>query len=423
MATKTADIVASGAADQVKQFTYKARNSEGKQVMGTAKALRREDVVNELIRRNLVPLQIKGGGSGGAGLGTEITFRKGAKKRDLVIASRQLASMFDSGLSYIEAIDIVRKDCPDPILASGLNEVRIAVQNGSSLSEAMAAQGDLFPPMMINLVTSGEAGGKVKEAMNRIADQFDAEDQLRSKVRKAMMYPVVVFIISMIIFAFMMLYLVPQFTNTFKEIGGPGTKLPALTQLVVNIAAVAKYAMPAFLLLAVPGFFWYRSNKNKDWMREFVDPRKLKVPVMGNLFHKIALARFTRNLSGLLDAGVERLEALEITAKTCGNIRMERAILAARDAQRRGEPLIAPLKAEPLFPDMCIQMVEVGERSGRTGYMLGKAADIYDRDVDTITDNMSALIEPVFLVGLGVMVGTIVIAIYLPYLSIGEMIE
>lgn len=423
MATKTADIVAPGAIDEVKQFTYKARNSEGKVVIGTAKAVAREDLVNELLRRGLVPLNIKGGEGGGAGLSTEITLRKGAKKRDLVVVSRQLASMLDSGLSYIEALDIVRTDCPDPILASGLNEVRIAIQNGSPMSDALAAQGDLFPPMMINLVTSGEAGGQIKEAMNRVADQLDAEDKLRAKIRKAMMYPLVVFIISMIIFAFMMLYMVPQFTATFLDIGGPDAKLPALTQLVVNIAAVMKWALPIALVLALPSFFWYRANKNKDHIREFVDPRKLKLPVFGNLFHKIALARFTRNLSGLLDAGVERLEALEITARTCGNIQMERAILAARDAQRRGDSLVDPLKAEPLFPNMTIKFVEAGEKSGRTAFMLGKAADIYDRDVDAITDNMSALIEPIFLVGLGAIVGTIVVAIYLPYLSINEMIE
>jgi type IV pilus assembly protein PilC len=238
-----------------------------------------------------------------------------------------------------------------------------------------------------------------------------------------MMYPMVVFILSAVIFIFMMLFLVPQFADTFKEIGGEGAELPALTQVVVSMSEAMKFVLPALGIVAIPGWLWYKKNKHKPKVREVMDPLKLKMPVLGNLFHKIALSRFTRTLSGLMDAGVERLESLAITANTVGNVTMERAILGARDAQRQGKPLIDPLKAEPLFPAMVISMVEAGEKSGQTGFMLGKAADIYDRDVDQITDNMSALIEPIFLVGLGVMVGTLVIAIYLPYLSIGDVIE
>lgn len=421
--TKPPTIIASGDPLAVKQFTYRARNSAGKVVPGAAKALAKADVTRELLRQGLTPLSIKGGGVTGVGLSTEIKLRKTAKKRDLVITTRMLAAMFDSGLSYIESLDIVREDCPDPLLASGLNEVRIAVANGSSLSEALAAQGDVFPPMMINLITSGEAGGKVKEAMNRVADQLDAEDRLRAKIKKAMMYPMVVMAISSLVFGFMMLYLVPQFSKTFKDLGGPDTQLPKLTQMVVGVSSLMQVALPIAAVLIIPGMLWYRHVKNRERVREVVDPLKLKMPIFGNLFHMIALARFTRNLSGLLDAGVERLEALEITAKTCGNIMMERAVMAARDAQRQGRPLVTPLRAEPLFPNLVTKMVEVGERSGRTGFMLSKAADIYDRDVDQITDNMSALIEPLFLVIMGLMVGVLVIAIYLPYLSIGDVID
>lgn len=415
-------IVAKGAPDEIETFVYKARNSAGDVVQGNAKAVNKNDVILALLDQGLVPLTVKGGAAGalfaeGNGL------RKNAKKRDLVIATRMMSAMMDSGLSYIESIDIVRKDTEDPLLAGALNEVRIAVANGSALSAALAAQGDVFPPIMINLITSGEVGGKVKEAMNRVADQLDKEDQLRAKVKKAMMYPAMIFAVGGIVFGFMMLYLVPMFAGTFLEIGGEGAKLPTLTQMVVTASDIAKIVMPILAVIAIPAFIWYRRNKNKDSVREIIDPFKLKLPVFGNLFHKIALARFTQNLSGLLDAGVERLQALEITAKTVGNIAMERAVLKARDAQRNGLALVDPLKAEPLFPNMVIQMVEAGEKSGRTGFMLGKAAGIYDRDVDTITDNMAELIQPIFMMVLGIMVGIIVIAIYLPYMSLGDVIE
>lgn len=415
-------IIARGTAEEVETFVYQARNSAGEIVQGNAKALTRADVVNALLDRGLVPLDVKGGATGA--LFAEGTgFRKAAKKRDLVIATRMLAAMMDSGLSYIEAIDIVRKDTEDPLLANAFNEVRIAITNGSSFSAALEAQGDVFPPIMINLITSGEAGGRVKDAMNRVADQLDKDDRLRAKVKKAMMYPMMISVVGGIVFAFMMLYLVPMFADTFLEIGGEGAKLPALTQAVVTASDIAKVVIPILLVFLVPALIWYSRSKNKDGVREIVDPLKLKIPVFGNLFHKIALARFSQNLSGLLDAGVERLQALEITARTVGNIAMERAVLKARDSQRNGLPLVEPLKDEPLFPNMVIQLVEAGERSGRTGFMLGKAGDIYDRDVDTLTDNMAELIQPLFMACLGVMIGVVVIAVYLPYMSMGDIID
>lgn len=422
MSAAATEIVTSGDAASIQQFTYLARNTEGKVVRGNAKAVNKTEVVKELLRKNLTPLDINGGAaaspsSSGGGL------RRTAKRKDLVITTRLLASMLDSSLSTIESLDIVRKDTEDPLLASAFNEVRIAVQNGSSLSRAMEAQGDVFPSLMINLIATGEAAGEVKQAMVRVADQMEKEDKLRSKIRKALMYPAFVFLIGGIVFAFMMLVLVPMFTDTFLEIGGPGTELPPLTQAVVTVSNVAKYVIPAIVVLSVPAFFWYRNVKDRENVREFVDPLKFKIPIFGNLFHKIAIARWAQNLSGLLGAGVDRLQALEISARTCGNIAMERAVLAAREAQRQGKPLVDPLREEPLFPNRILQMVEAGERSGSTPFMLGKAAEVYDRDVDTITDTMTEMVGPLLMLCLGILVGVVVIAVYLPYMHLGEAID
>lgn len=409
--------------ETVKSFTYEARDSDGKVVSGTAKAERSEDVVRELLTRNLVPLKVKGGGAAGAGLQTDITLRKTAKPRELVLVTRQMAAMIDSGLDYIEAIDVVRGDCEDQILRSALGEVRAEIQNGIPFSQALKNRGEVFPPVVVNLITAGEASGDIKGAMNAAADTLDAADQLRAKVKKAMMYPMVVTAVTVLIIVFMLVYLVPQFTATFKELGGPDTKLPGLTQMVVHASNIAKIVVPLSFVGFVPAFIAYKRVKHRDNVREVVDPFKMKLPVFGKLFHKIALARFCRNLSGLLNAGVDRIEALEISARTVGNIQMERAVMAARKEVTMGRPFVEPLKAEPLFPAMLIQFVEAGDKSGRTGFMLGKAAEIYDRDVDQVTDNMTALIEPLLLAFAGVCIGLIVIAIYLPYLSVGDVIS
>lgn len=403
------------------EFKWKARVPNGSKVIsGTATAGNKGEVSRHLIERGMIPVKVEQ--VDGFGMDTEISLRKSVKSRSLVLATRQIATMLDSGLTYLQSLDIVIEDCEDPVLRPALQAVREDVRQGSMLAEAMERQPQAFPSIIINLVAAGEASGQVKDAMNQVADQLDAQDALKAKVKKAMMYPVVVFVIAIIIFMGLMIFLVPSFAKMYSELSYGEAKLPALTQMVVKISDFMRSpGMFVGIGVAVGSLFWYRKNKEKDWVREYVDPFKLKVPIFGNLFHKIALARFCRTLSGLLNAGVSTLEALEITSRTVGNVRLERATLNAMEAHRQGRALVEPLRDEPLFPNQLITMVQVGEDSGRIGYMLGKAADIYDRDVDQITDNMSALIEPLFMMLIAGMVGTTAIAIYLPYFSIGDV--
>ena len=412
------------AENNAREFKWKATKPDGKVISGIATAATIGDVAAELLNRGLYPVDggIKATASG-MSLDKEISFRKTSKHRSLVISARQIATMLDSGLTYLQALDVVLEDCEDHILADGLAAVREDVRQGGLLAESMAKYPNSFPELMINLVRAGEASGMVKDAMNQVANSLEAEDELRAKVRKAMMYPTVVLVLSSIIFTFLMMYLVPTFAKMYDELSFGKAKLPKLTQMVVNVSDFMTSPWIGGVLVGlVAFFFWYRSHKRDMKVREIVDPLKIKMPVFGNLFHKIALARFCRNLSGLLSAGVDTLEALEITSKTVGNIMIERATLEALEAHKQGKLLVEPLKAEPLFPPMLIQMVQVGEESGRLAYMLGKAADIYDRDVDAITDNMSALIEPLFMMLLAGMVGTTAVAIYLPYINIGDII-
>ena len=383
------------------------------------------DVASELLRRGLYPVDggIKPSVSG-LSMSKEISFRKTAKHRSLVIAARQIATMLDSGLTYLQALDVVLDDCEDRILADGLAAVREDIRQGGLLADSMAKYPNAFPAIMINLTRAGETSGNVKASMNQVADALEAEDELRAKVRKAMMYPTVVLVLSTIIFTFLMIYLVPTFARMYDELSFGKAKLPALTRMVVSVSHFMTSPWVGIVFAGLIGFFfWYRNHKRDQKVREFVDPLKIKMPVFGNLFHKMAIARFCRNLSSLLGAGVDTLEALEITSKTVGNIMIERATLEALEAHKQGKLLVDPLRAEPLFPAMLIQMVMVGEESGRLAYMLGKAADIYDRDIDAITDNMSALIEPLFMMVLAGMVGITAVAIYLPYISLGDVLE
>lgn len=409
-------IVAAGADEDVKSFQYTARNLEGKQITGTAKAVNAHDVTRELLRQNLTPLKVKkraaelGGGP------------KRAKARAIVIATRMLAAMIDAGLMFPEAIEVVRKDCEDVALANALAEVSIDITAGLKLSAALAKHPYVFPEMMVNLITAGEDSGKVKESMLRVADNLEKSDELKAKIKKACMYPGIVLFIASVMFSLMMLFIVPAFAKTYEELSDGKVGLPFLTQIVINASEVMKWLVPLLAVILTFVILWYRRHSHENWLREIVDPLKFKLPVFGNMFHKIALARFCHTMSTTEGSGVDRLEALKITARTVGNITMEKVIMEARDAQRRGERLAPTLAKEPLFPSMIISMIEAGEKSSKVPHMMEKTAAIYDRDVDTITDNMAELINPILLVVVGCMVCVLVIAIYLPYIKIGQVI-
>lgn len=404
----------------IKKFYYEARDADGKKVTGQAQASNETQVIREIEGRGWTPLKVKEG-AGGIGTDMEITLRKYSQHRSLVIASRMLETCLEAGLQVKDTIDILRAECEDRILADGLSAVKRDLDNGRGLSDAMRRQPNAFPEMMVNMIKAGEVGGFVPKAAAQVADNFEAEDALRAKVKKAVMYPAVVMGLSGAIFIFMMVYIVPTFAGLYDSMSNGKAELPVLTQMVVAVSEGMVWILPTLAVLIAIFFFWWRKYGKTQKVREVWDPLKFKIPVFGQLFHKIALTRFTRNLSSLLKAGVPNLEALEITAETVGNSSMRKAILAARDAQMKGRPLVEPLRDEPLFPPMVIQMVTAGEKTGRTSHMLGKTAAIYDRDVNTITDNLTALIEPFFIVILGVMVGIISIAIYLPYLNIGNL--
>lgn len=404
-----------------KQFEYVIRDKQGKLVKGRLDAANQAAVVNRLKSMNVAPLSIHEVAN--TGLQREIKipgFGDRIGLRDLSIMARQLATMINAGIALLRALAILSEQTENKALAKVLTGVRGDVETGSSFSAALVRREDVFPPLMINMVKAGEVGGFLDQVLLSIADNFEAEVKLRSKIKSAMAYPVVVFFISILGTAAMLLFIVPIFADMFTSMG---SELPLATQVLVNLSDFLKIGILPIIAVAVGFAVWWGRHKNDRKVREVMDPWKLKIPVFGGLFQKIAISRFTRNFGAMLHAGVPILQALEIVGDTSGNIVVERATRSVQDSVRQGQALAAPLAQHPIFPSMVVQMMAVGEDTGALDTMLDKVADFYDQEVEATTDALTSLIEPIMIVLLGSLIGGMVIAMYLPIFSIYDVIS
>lgn len=401
--------------EKVYTFTYKARNHLGEKVRGQARGTSRQDVLTYLTNElKVTPLEV----AGGPGSATSLEFGgpKKAKHKAMVVNTRMLAMMLGSGLDPVEAIDIVIHDCEDLVLRDALTEVRMEVAGGTKLSKAMEKQ-PVFPPTIVSFVAAGEVKGDIKGALKRVADQYETENKLRSQIRKAMIYPILALSITALVFLLAVIYIVPKFAEQILEMN-PEAKLPLITRFVLGCGDIAIWALPIGALLTIPSLIWYGAHKRDDNVRDIVDKIRFSLPVFGLLNKRIALARYTRNLSGMLLSGVDRLEALEATSKTVGNVYMERAIMKARESVREGESLVVPLREEPLFANRVLVMTAAGLKAGELGQMMDSCADLYDMEVDEMAANMTTLIAPMMTLVVGGSIGILAAAIYLPYLTL-----
>ena len=284
----------------------------------------------------------------------------------------------------------------------------------------MAKHPDAFPPLMINMCRAGEVGGFLDSVLLQIAENYEAEVKLRSKVKAAMTYPVVVFVMAILMVIGMLLFVVPVFAKMFKDLGG---KLPAPTQFLVFLSGAMKYLVPIGIIGGIAFVIIWGKIKNQENVRQVVDPIKLKVPVFGNLFKKIAVARFARNLGTMISSGVPILQSLDIVAGTTGSMVLANAVRDVQDSVRQGESLTKPLERHPVFPPMVVQMMTVGEDTGALDAMLAKIAQFYDQEVEATTESLTALIEPLMIGFLGAIVGSMIIALYMPIFSIFKLIN
>ena len=314
-------------------YAYKVRDTGGHFREGKVKAASENAVAEKLLAMGYVPLEVR---RTGTGLQKEISFgTKRVTQKDLAIAARQLATMVDAGLSLLRALTILADQVENPELRRVLGKVRQDVEAGHSLSAAFAAEKQVFPPFMISMTRAGESGGFLDGALKQVAETFEADVKLRSQVKSAMTYPVVVFCMAILMCIGMLIFIVPIFESMFTDLGG---QLPAPTRVLVALSAAMKYVIPAFVVLAVAGTWWWRKHGRDDRVREVVDPLKMKLPIFGQLTTKIALARFTRNLSTLLSAGVPVLGSLDIVADTSGSVVIARAEDTMWSIARRIQP-------------------------------------------------------------------------------------
>jgi type IV pilus assembly protein PilC len=405
----------------LKSFEYRTRNSSGKIVKGRLEALTEGAAVAKLGGMGLTPLTIKEAAESGLNRDISlITIGGNVKLKDLAVMTRQLSTMITSGLSLLRALSILSEQTENKKLATVLGTVARDVETGSSLSDAMARHPQEFPPLMVNMVRAGEVGGFLDGALDSVAQNFEKEAKLRSTIRSAMAYPVMVLALSGVAVILMLTFIVPVFKTMFE---GLGSELPLPTQALVTLSESMVWFIPLATVVGIVFSVWWRRNKNTEAVLRVVDPLKLKLPVFGNLMKKIAVARFTRNLSNMIGAGVPILQALSIVGETSGNWVLSQAAKRVTDSVRQGKSIAGPLADEPVFPSMVVQMISVGEDSGSLEVMLSKVADFYDDEVQATTEALTSLIEPLLIAFLGVVVGGMIVALYLPIFSIATAVQ
>jgi type IV pilus assembly protein PilC len=404
-----------------KQFEYKIIDVNGKQQKGRLDAASETAAVATLRQQGSVPLSIE---ESGIGLKKEIKIPGiggGVKLKDLAIFSRQFATMTNSGLSLLRSLAILEDQITSVPLAKAVREVRTDIEGGLSLSGSLAKHPKVFPTLMIAMVRAGETGGFLDDALERVAVNFEKDAALRGKVKSALTYPVLVLGFSVIMIAGVLIFIVPVFEKMFKSLGG---QLPLPTQIIVNVSHSLVWLAPLLIIAGFVGAGVLKATlRSNPAFRLAFDKLKLRVPVFGNLFTKIAISRFARNLGTLLSVGVPVMQALDVVGATTGNSVISAAMVDVQAAVRQGEPMSGPLAHHPVFPQMVTQMVEVGEESGQISQMLNKIADFYDREVDQAAEQLTAAIEPIMVVLMGGLVGGMVVCLYLPMFSIYQHIQ
>ena len=401
-------------------YEYQVRDRAGKLVKGKIEAESPSVVANKLTSMGYAPVSIE---QAGTGLNKEIHIPgmgEKVKLSDLAVMNRQFATMIDSGLTLLRALVILEEQTENKALAKVIGEVRSDVEVGSSLSAALAKHEAVFPPLMINMIKAGELGGFLDSTLLQIAANFEAEVKLRQKVKSAMTYPVVVLVMAILALTAMLLFIVPVFEGLFSSLGG---ELPLPTRVLVMLSSVLKILAPFMIVGVIVGAFLWRKYKNHPKVRDVLDPMKLKMPVFGNLFQKIALSRFARNLGSMISAGVPILQALDIVGETSGNVVVARAVADVKESVRSGEPLARPLTDHSVFPPMVVQMMSVGEDTGSLDTMLGKISEFYNQEVEATTEALTSLIEPIMIAVVGGLIGAMLIALYMPIFKVFELVK
>ncbi len=419
------------------RFTYIALDSRGQESTGLVEAASTNEAIGQLRQAGYFPTNVyeegKGGGRDGKATkraakaarvsqprerkGIVLFQRKKVKPKILMIFTRQLATLIDSGLPLLRSLNVLAKQERDPVLKSTINKLADSVQGGSTFSESLAQYPVIFNDLYVNMVKAGEVGGVLELVLTRLAEFQEKAAKIKNKVAAAMVYPLIVMTMAVAIMGFLLVFIVPKFEAIFHDMLGD-RPLPVITTFVITASRFVQghwLVILALLFAAIAGYkFANRTPRGKS----AIDRAKLHFPLFGDVIRKTAISRFSRTLGTLVTSGVPILQALNITRETAGNMVIARAIGQVHESVKEGESIVQPLEASGAFPPMVVSMIDVGEETGQLPEMLLKIADVYDDEVDNSVAAMTAALEPIMIVFLAVVVGTIVIALFLPLISI-----
>jgi type IV pilus assembly protein PilC len=400
-------------------FAYTAINASGLEQTGQVNAPDHAGAREQLRLRGLLAERLEERRASGEE-GARTTFKK-IKPKSLQIFSRQFATMIDAGLNVVSALVILEEQTDDAYLGTVIAELRADVEGGLLLSQAMSRHPKVFSRLFIAMVEAGEAAGILDQVLDRVAFQIEKETQIKRRVKGAMIYPTMVLLFATLVLIGMLLFLVPVFVKIFSDLGG---ELPVLTQYVVKASNLLRDRYYIIFPGLIGTFIAIKKYKKTEGGRKRWDRIKLRIPMkIGDVVLKVTMARFTRTLSTLIAAGVDIIKALEITGTTAGNWVVEDALTTVRARVHEGVPIAQPLIENPVFPPMVSQMVKIGEETGELEKMLGKVADFYEDEVDASISSLTSIIEPIMMLGVGLMVGVIIISMYLPMFKLLTLIK
>ncbi len=403
------------------EFKYRALDNKGSSRVGVLDADSEGAAIARLREEGWVPLEINSTKKRGLSMDLKIPgLSDRINLKDVAVSSRQLSTMIDAGLPLMRALSVLNEQTENKALAKTWDAVRADVQAGSSFSAALAKHPKAFNTLYVAVVRAGEAGGALDSVLLRLADTLEKQVALRNKIRSAMTYPIMVGAMVFLLTSAILLFIVPTFKSIYSDLGG---ELPAPTRALLAISAALKKFFPLFILAFGVLVYLGRRYINTDAGRRQWDQMKLKVPVFGELFRKVAMSRMSRTLGTLMRSGVPVLQALEITKETVGNRIVEEAVEDVESAVRQGESLAKPLLKHKVVPAMVTQMLAVGEETGAVDTMLEKVANFYDAEVDATVDALASLIEPLLIVIMGAVVGGILISLYLPMFKVIDLIK
>ena len=403
------------------KFQYEGVNAQGQKTKGEFEAANQSAAMSKLKAQQIKPTLVKEKSTSGLNMEIKIPwFKPKVGEKDLVLFTRQFATMIDAGLPLVQCLDIQSQQAENPTFREQLKEIKQTVEAGSTFADALKKFPKTFDDLFVNLIAAGEVGGILDTILGRLATYIEKASKLKKQIKGAMVYPSAVIVVAIIVVVVILWKVIPVFSQMFTAFGA---NLPAPTVFVMHLSAfVQKYII---LMVVVAGAFFFGAR----WLfgykpaRKYIDDIALKMPVFGPLIRKVAVARFTRTLGTMITSGVPILDALDICARTAGNMTIEAAIMKVRSSISEGKTIAEPLAETKVFPPMVVQMISVGEATGALDTMLGKIADFYDEEVDAAVGALTSLLEPALMVVLGGVIGGLVISMYLPIFTITNALQ